>query len=1124
MSGLEGTILDELEWRGALVGDARARVERALGDARGILWALVEAGVPDDEALLAVSQASGVAVAPKRLVDAPDPPDGAERFATFDGVAIGKRGDLPCVAFDDPAKVAAAQKRGAPPFVGVLVLPSTMALLRESYEEQFGAPKTKAIDPPLKTRLSADATDPDSAARVASEAGPSLSGAPPVDDDLFDDEADEAATVVNDVGALAAAAQASAPAISADPRSSAFTDERSVEALATQRAAPAVTRDPFDEAPTTRSLVDDDAGIDPKLLAAVVVEELQEKAGGLASLAPSDEDDVDPATVLTRPFTPDDEARYGAMKTTALKLHVDKEISVPSEADEDLFSDEGGASLLEEADSADVYDASSFERDPLEAQSTVAVPTTDSQIATQHLAVQSGAPTGGDLPQTKQVSREDLLAGLATIVAPPRKLEDSTRPTPLPSPSRPTTPTPRANDPRSPARGSHDDGRPKTGPRPKSESGSAERAVPSSEGRYQSKSVLGRGGMATVYLAHDRETGADVALKILEAHLASDETFIERFRREMRATENLDHENIIRCFDAGEFDGNYYIAAEYVDAGTLSQLLKSMGSLPVPVVVGVMEQALKGLQYAHETGTVHRDLKPANLMFNKKGVLKIGDFGIAKSSTDTTITQTGTLFGTPAYMSPEQAMGKDIDTRSDLFSIGIVFYQLLTGENPFHFDNPSTSLFRISSGMYPPLFDRVPEVPHLLDDVITRLLSRDRTERFPDAASALKELSPLIRAVRSRHQDLEARLLADPKSMGRMLREDHASLHVAHGRVWLDAEQPRLNEGIFHMFLASRVDSKNYEATNTLAQYRIDHQVRFDHPDDGRIDELEHAMGITTGENKCTPAQLRRAVDLHQPHKDLYGMARYLRRYLRMMPTDTHMQMRMRELVGSDPLSPFSPVPKVPKAEGAPPSEDEVAVVVPAGQIRRKADPRGGLPARAARASIVEERRATSGPSAPSPSSELAPAAPATSEGGEQPAEPTEPAKDSYEALQRAARKFWIETVRSVTGDRGVEGLREWWDDRFGKASREELKAEARDLLQASKNVLTEGQKKLLAETKKESFRDDMRALWSKHRRLIVTVGGILFAYSLLSYGCSVLFSDDDDAPRPDPPNMPAAE
>jgi serine/threonine protein kinase len=1141
MSVLLSAVIEELEWRGVLPSNARASLMTAEQGGPGILKRLVDVGVPPDEALLVVSQASGIALAPKRLIDSPDVPVDYARFIPHGGVAIGKRGDLPCVAFDDPERAASAQKQPGLAHVAVLVLPATLEDLRAAVDDDdFDSPKTATVDSQKTLHVSVDATDPDSVARLANGDEPSIEGAPPVGDDL--DEGAE--TIVNDIASLAALASMKVPGsslkvvdgprslVAAEPDSLApgFTAKDLADEKPLREPPQEPVREPaqeplrsmgaawgaqaFDDGPTSHNAVDDGAGIDPALLAAVVVDEMHDRF--------QEPEDVDPSTVLTKPFTPEDEARYGAMKTSALKLHVDKEISVPSivsDDDDDLFSDDDddGASLLDEADADDVYDASGFDRDPLEAQPTVAVPTTDSQIATLHVQMQKA-----------ELDADDA-GGPETIVTPLRREDDATRPTPAVAAVPVSTLKERAAagyaktgpkvtagpslaEPESPAHG-HARGDslrpPRTGPRGRAESSSSSGGVQKapSPPRYEVQHVLGRGGMATVYLARDKVTGEDVALKILEAHLATDELFIERFRREMRATENLRHPNIVRCFDAGDNDDEYFIAAEYVDAGTLSQLLRSMGTLPVAVVVGIMEQALLGLQYAHGTGTVHRDLKPANVMFNKQGVLKICDFGIAKSSTDNTITQTGTLFGTPAYMSPEQAMGKDIDARSDLFSIGIVFYQLLTGENPFHFDNPSTSLFRISSGMYPPLFDRLPSVPQLLDDVIAKLLARDRDERYKDAQAALYDLEPLVKAIRSRHPDVERRVLADNAGVGRMLRADEASLHVAHGRVLLDAEQTRTNEGMFHMFQASRIDPDNYEATNALAQYRIDHQIRFEHPDDPRIDELEHAMGIKSGENKCTPAQLRRAVDLHQPHRDLYGMARYLRRYLRMMAQDAHMQMRFRELCGADPLAPFSPVPTLPKrANSKAASDDEVAVVVPAGQIRRKADPRAAsAPRPAGRAAVVEERT----PMAAS-TTVADPPTPSSGSNAPAPVVPDRPARDSLEMLQRAARQWWIETVRSTTGDRGAEGLREWFDDRFGRESRAELKKEAKELLATSKEVLSEKQKKLLQEAKKESFRAELWVHWGRHKRLILTVTAIFVTYSLLSYGCALLFSDDE--------------
>ena len=197
------------------------------------------------------------------------------------------------------------------------------------------------------------------------------------------------------------------------------------------------------------------------------------------------------------------------------------------------------------------------------------------------------------------------------------------------------------------------------------------------------KRKLGSGGMADVYLAEDQELGRRVALKLLDDRHASDEQFVERFRREAQSAAGLNHPNIVSIFDRGRAEGTYYIAMEYLDGRTLKELLVRNGPTPIPIAIDYARQILSALAFAHRHGIVHRDIKPHNIVVGGDGRLKVTDFGIARSGASQ-MTEVGSIVGTAQYLSPEQARGAPVDPRSDLYSLGVVLYEMLTGAGPVH--------------------------------------------------------------------------------------------------------------------------------------------------------------------------------------------------------------------------------------------------------------------------------------------------------------------------------------------------------------------------------------------------------------------------------------------------------
>jgi serine/threonine protein kinase len=260
------------------------------------------------------------------------------------------------------------------------------------------------------------------------------------------------------------------------------------------------------------------------------------------------------------------------------------------------------------------------------------------------------------------------------------------------------------------------------------------------DGRYELGEPLGRGGMATVYLGTDRVLGRTVAVKVLTSSFAEDESFVRRFRREARAAAGLSHPGVVAVFDTGSDDGTHYIVMEHVEGRTLADVIREDGPLEPSRAAEVAEAVCDALAFAHAQGLVHRDIKPANIMVTPGGQVKVMDFGIARTATDDTLTKTAIVLGTANYLSPEQAEGKPVDARTDLYSLGVVLYEALTGRPPFSGTSPVAVATKHVQKMPEPPGRVRAGIPPAVEAVVMKALEKDPDARFADATQMRRAL------------------------------------------------------------------------------------------------------------------------------------------------------------------------------------------------------------------------------------------------------------------------------------------------------------------------------------------------------------------------------------------------
>jgi eukaryotic-like serine/threonine-protein kinase len=303
-------------------------------------------------------------------------------------------------------------------------------------------------------------------------------------------------------------------------------------------------------------------------------------------------------------------------------------------------------------------------------------------------------------------------------------------------------------------------------------------------GRYRLERRLGVGGMSTVQLAFDERLERAVAVKLLAEHLADDPSFVSRFRREALAAARLVHPNIVQVYDFGfdEPSARHFIVMEFVPGRSCAEILRDGGPMPPAQVVDVAVQADRGLDYAHRHGVVHRDVKPGNLMVTPDGIVKLADFGIAKGAGQSSITQVGSVLGTAAYLAPEQARGEEAGPAADLYALGVVTYQLVSGRLPYEATSLTELAFKQQNDSPAPLNELVPEVPPALAAAVAVALALEPSQRYASAPEMAEALESGLRGIVPERAEATAatRLLAGEEETAatRMLAPDRTEAAV----------------------------------------------------------------------------------------------------------------------------------------------------------------------------------------------------------------------------------------------------------------------------------------------------------------------------------------------------------
>jgi len=354
-------------------------------------------------------------------------------------------------------------------------------------------------------------------------------------------------------------------------------------------------------------------------------------------------------------------------------------------------------------------------------------------------------------------------------------------------------------------------------------------------GAFELHEKIGSGGMASVYRGVQKSLDRRVVLKVLYPHLAEDEKLVQRFEREARAAAMLRHENIVQVIDCGRYEDVSYIAMEFVDGMDLKKWMEAHGPPPIEMALLMLRDLCAGLEHAHQHRIVHRDIKPANIMFTPDGTLKIMDFGLARRGEDSTaVTVVGSVLGTPAYMSPEQATGEAVDERSDIFSAGVVGYELLGSQRPFSGDSYSTVLRAVLTVEPPRLEEVNPLVPQEIVNIIHRMLQKDVSKRYPKISQVRGELETVIDQLGlNRSRDILREYAQEPERVAETLKKKRLSRHMDQGLYFENMGRGKIDDAIMEYRRVVYLDPENRGARDKLKKLEAERRTLQTLPDGG---------------------------------------------------------------------------------------------------------------------------------------------------------------------------------------------------------------------------------------------------------------------------------------------------
>jgi serine/threonine protein kinase len=367
---------------------------------------------------------------------------------------------------------------------------------------------------------------------------------------------------------------------------------------------------------------------------------------------------------------------------------------------------------------------------------------------------------------------------------------------------------------------------------------------------YDSFEQIALGGMAAVYKARKTSIDKIVAIKVLFPYLANDQSFIERFQREAKSAAKVQHESIVNVVDFGESDGSYFIVMEYYEGLTLAELLKENQKIPLDIAVSILLDVCLGLEAAHAKEIVHRDIKPANIIYTRQGGIKIADFGLAKKSdTMTVVTQPGKVLGTPAYMSPEQAAADHVGPQSDIFSLGVVAYELFCGRRPFEGKTYSEVLERIQTYEVPPIINENPLIQPDLETVIRKMLEKDLTRRYQNIADVVSDLERSMEKFDMKRDRRRLRsYIKDPLAYEHSFKEKMLSRCLSQGSYYMQKGKTHIEDAVLEFKKILYLDPTNDRARKNLAR------ILSEYPEENSTLELDN-MSRAKGEarEKRTP-------------------------------------------------------------------------------------------------------------------------------------------------------------------------------------------------------------------------------------------------------------------------------